>query len=133
MRSFGVHACTDITGFGFIGHALEMAMASQIGMVIQSGKIPIFPEALEYSKLGLVPGGAHSNRDYFSCRVEALSAISPFLMDLLYDPQTSGGLLISLPSAEAAHFVETLKNDDNIEASIVGRVAEEPRGRIQVL
>ena len=133
MRSFGVHACTDITGFGFIGHAMEMVMASQIGMVIQSEKIPVFPEALEYSKSGLVPGGAYSNRDYFSCKVEAHPAISPFLMDLLYDPQTSGGLLISLPSGEAERLVEVLKNEDRIEACIVGRVVEEPRGKIQIL
>jgi selenide,water dikinase len=133
MRSFGVHACTDITGFGFIGHAMEMVTASQIGMVIQSEKIPVFPEALEYSKSGLVPGGAYSNRDYFSCKVEAHPAISPFLMDLLYDPQTSGGLLISLPSGEAERLVEVLKNEDRIEACIVGRVVEEPRGKIQIL
>jgi len=133
MRSFGVHACTDITGFGFIGHAMEMVMASQIGMVIQSEKIPVFPEALEYSKSGLVPGGAYSNRDYFSCKVEAHPAISPFLMDLLYDPQTSGGLLISLPSGEAERLVEVLKNEDRIEACLVGRVVEEPREKIQIL
>jgi selenide, water dikinase len=133
MRSFEVHACTDITGFGFIGHAMEMVTASQIGMVIQSEKIPIFPEALEYSKSGLVPGGAYSNRDYFSCRVEAHPAISPFLMDLLYDPQTSGGLLLSLPSGEAERLVEVLKDEDRIEARIVGRVVKEPLGKIQIL
>ncbi len=70
MLTFGAHACTDITGFGFIGHALEMVSASQVGMVIQSEDIPIFPEALEYARLGLIPEGAHSNRQFFSCRVE---------------------------------------------------------------
>ena len=101
MRTFGAHACTDITGFGFIGHALEMVMASQIGMVIQSKNIPIFPEAMEYAKLGLIPGGAHSNRQFFSCRVEVHSNVPGLLIDILYDPQTSGGLLISLPPDNA--------------------------------
>ncbi len=73
MKKFGAHACTDITGFSFIGHALEMAIASQVGMVIQSKTIPIFPEAMEYAKMGLIPGGAYSNRQFFSCKVEVHS------------------------------------------------------------
>jgi selenide,water dikinase len=133
MLTFGARACTDITGFGFIGHALEMVMASQVGMVIHSRNISILPEAIEYIKMGLVPGGAYSNRDYFSCRVETTSTISPFLLDLLYDPQTSGGLLISLPSPEAKNLIETLRKEDSIDARIVGRVVEEPKGRIQII
>jgi selenide,water dikinase len=132
MKAFGAHACTDITGFSFIGHALEMAIASQVGLVIQSKEVPIFPEAIEYARLGLIPGGAHSNRDYFSCRVDAPSGISPLLMDLLYDPQTSGGLLISLPSEGAERLVEALKREGNMDSSIVGEVAEEPGGKIQI-
>jgi selenide,water dikinase len=79
MRKHGAHACTDITGFSFIGHALEMAIASQVGMVIQSKAVPIFPEAKEYAKLGLIPGGAYSNRDFFSCRVEVHPDV-PYLL-----------------------------------------------------
>ena len=130
---FDLHACTDITGFGFIGHALEMVLGSQVGMVIHSKEIPVFPEALEYSKLGLVPGGARSNRDFFSCRVQILSDISEVLLDLFYDPQTSGGLLISLPSDRAKELVQTLKKEENIDSAIVGSVVEEPRGKIQIL
>jgi len=133
MKAFGAHACTDITGFGFIGHAIEMVLASQVGMAIQSKDIPIFPEAIEYARMGLIPGGAHSNRDYFSCRVDAHSDLSPLLMDLLYDPQTSGGLLISLPSNEAERLVEALKKEGNIDSCIVGNVVEEPCGKIQIL
>ncbi len=133
MKVFGAHACTDITGFGFIGHAMEMVLASQVGMLIQSKDVPIFPEAIEYAKLGLIPGGARSNRDYFSCRVNVSSHFPPFLMDLLYDPQTSGGLLISLPSDGAEGLVETLKKEGNIDSSIVGKIVEEPRGKIQVI
>ena len=133
MRAFGVHACTDITGFGFIGHAMEMVLASQVGMVIQSKDIPIFPEAIEYARLGLIPGGARSNRDFFSCRVDARPDVPVLLMDLLYDPQTSGGLLISLPSSEAERLVEILKEDGNIDSRIVGEVVKEPCGKIQIV
>jgi selenide,water dikinase len=133
MRAFAVHACTDITGFGFIGHTMEMVLASQVGMMIQSKDVPIFPEAMEYAKLGLIPGGARSNRDFFSCRVDADPEVSVLLMDLLYDPQTSGGLLISLPSNEAERLVEVLKEDGIIDARIVGEVVGEPRGRIRLI
>jgi selenide,water dikinase len=133
MKNFGTHACTDITGFSFIGHALEMAMASQVGMVIHSKNIPLFPEAMEYAKLGLVPGGAYSNRQFFSCRVEADTNLSPVFMDILYDPQTSGGLLISLPSDQAQDLVETLKRDAQIDAWMVGQVVEGPQGKIQII
>ncbi len=133
MKKFGAHACTDITGFGFIGHALEMATASQVGMVVESKAVPIFPEAMEYAKLGLIPGGTYSNRDFFSCRAEIHSSVLPLLADTLYDPQTSGGLLISLPSGEAEELVATLKKEKNIDSWIVGEVVKEPLGKIQIL
>jgi selenide,water dikinase len=132
MKKFGAHACTDITGFSFIGHALEMAAASQVGMVIQSKAVPLLPEAMEYAKLGLIPGGAYSNRDFFSCRVEVHSGVLALLVDLFYDPQTSGGLLISLPAGKAEELVATLKKEKNIDSCIVGEVVKEPVGKIQI-
>ncbi len=133
MTRFGAHACTDITGFSFIGHALEMATASQVGMVVQSKAVPVFAEAMEYATLGLIPGGASSNRDFFSCRVDVDSSVPSLLVDLFYDPQTSGGLLISLPSAQAEEYVTTLKREKNMDSSIVGEVVKEPPGRIRIL
>lgn len=133
MIKFGAHACTDITGFSFLGHALEMATASQVGLVIQSKSIPIFPEAMEYAKIGLVPGGAHSNRQFFSCKVEAQSSVSELLLDILYDPQTSGGLLISLPSDQAENLVDALKKEGHVDTSMVGQVVEAHPGRIRIL
>ncbi len=112
---------------------MEMVLASQVGMVIESKAIPVFPEAMEYARLGLIPGGAHSNRDFFSCRVDVDRDVLPLLVDLFYDPQTSGGLLISLPSSEAERLVETLRKEEGINSSIVGRVVEESRGRIQII
>lgn len=133
MKTFEAHACTDITGFSFIGHALGMASASQVGMAIQSKNIPVFPEAMEYARLGLIPGGAHSNRQFFSCRVEVHSNVPDLLIDLLYDPQTSGGLLISLPSGNAERLVKALQEKEHIDSWIVGRVLEEPFGKIEIL
>jgi selenide,water dikinase len=133
MKKFEAHACTDITGFSFIGHALEMAIASQVGMVIQSKAIPIFAEAMEYAKFGLIPGGAYSNRDFFSCRVEVHADVPDLLVNILYDPQTSGGLLISLPSGRAEGLVAILKEEGHLHSSIVGEVVEEPRGKIRFL
>ena len=133
IKKFGAHACTDVTGFGFIGHALEMAIASQVGMVIQSEAVPIFPEAMEYAKLGLIPGGSSSNRDFFSCRVEAQPDVPDLLVDIFYDAQTSGGLLISLPSNKADKLVTALRKEGLIYSSIVGEVVKEPSGKIQLL
>jgi selenide,water dikinase len=132
MKKFETHACTDITGFSFIGHALEMAIASQVGMVIQSKSIPIFPKTMEYAKLGLIPGGAYSNRDFFSCRVEVHSGVPDLLVNIFYDPQTSGGLLISLPPGEAEELVVILKKEGHIHSSIVGEVVEGPPGKIRL-
>lgn len=133
MKKFRAHACTDITGFSFIGHILEMATASGVGMAIQSRDVPVFPEAVEYAKMGLIPGGAHSNRDFFSCKVEIHSDVSHLLMDIFYDPQTSGGLLISVPSSEAEKLVATLRKEGHGYSGIVGEVVEEPRGKIRLL
>jgi selenide,water dikinase len=133
MQAFGAHACTDITGFSFIGHTLEMAIASQVGMVIRSENIPLLPESMEYARLGLIPGGAHSNRQFFSCRVDADPKVPDLRIDLLYDPQTSGGLLISLPLGEAGKLVGTLKKEENMDAYIVGEVVEGPQGKIRIL
>jgi selenide,water dikinase len=126
------HACTDITGFGFIGHALEMAVASRVGMRIDSKAVPVFPEAMEYAKMGLVPGGTFSNRRFFSCKVESGSNFPGLLLDILYDPQTSGGLLISLAPDEAEKLVAALKKEGHIHSAIIGEVSEEPHSRIQL-
>jgi len=133
MRKFAAHACTDITGFSFIGHALEMAAASRMGMVIQSETVPVFPEAMAYAKMGLIPGGASSNRAFFSCRVEVHPDVPSLLVDLFYDPQTSGGLLISLPPGKAEELVASLKKEKNMDSRIVGEVVREPSGKIQIL
>jgi selenide,water dikinase len=132
MQALDAHGCTDITGFGFIGHALEMASASQVGLVIQSKSIPFLPKALEYGGMGLLPGGAYSNRQFFSCKVEVDPAVPSLLVDLLYDPQTSGGLLVSLPPDEAEKMVEALRQEGHSDASIVGEVIGDLPGKMKI-
>jgi selenide,water dikinase len=133
MQALGAHACTDITGFGFIGHAFEMASASQVGLVIKSKGIPLLPKALEYGGMGLLPAGAYSNRQFFSCKVEADPEVPPLLIDLLYDPQTSGGLLVSLPPDEAEKMVDALRKEGHADTCIVGEVTAEHPGRMKVI
>jgi len=102
MLGYDVHACTDVTGFGLIGHAREMARASRVTLAIEAGSVRFLPGALEYARRGAIPGGLKNNREFASCDVERAVEISEAVESLLYDPQTSGGLLISLPAADAA-------------------------------
>jgi selenide,water dikinase len=98
MLTFDVHGCTDVTGFGLIGHAREMAIASNVTLEIDPRLVRFLPGAVEYARRGAIPGGLKNNRAFASPCVEGASEFD----DLLYDPQTSGGLLISLPEADAA-------------------------------
>lgn len=130
MVEVGVNACTDITGFGLLGHALEMATASEVGIVIQSHSVPIFPETEEYASRGMVPGGTGRNRDFSSCRLEISGPVPHGRMDILYDPQTSGGLLISVEGERVKIFLEQLHRRGVQWATIIGEVVEDPKGKI---
>lgn len=99
-----VHGCTDITGFGLIGHARELAVASGVTLELDSSLVPLLPGAREQALAGAIPGGLRNNRDFASCDVAVSAAVAPELELLLYDPQTSGGLLVSLPEPDANHF-----------------------------
>jgi selenide,water dikinase len=100
MLQFDVHGCTDVSGFGFLAHAREMAIASGVTLEIDSSQIPLLPGALDAVRAGALPGGLKNNREFVSSCVYA-TGIDPLLLDLLYDPQTSGGLLISLSGTDA--------------------------------
>ncbi len=117
MLAFDVHGCTDVTGFGLIGHAREMALGSKVTLEIDCARVRFLPGALEYAAQGAIPGGLHNNREFASCAVAAARALPPAIEDLLYDPQTSGGLLFTLPPADAA-ALETRFAD----AYTIGRV-----------
>ena len=130
MVEVGANACTDITGFGLLGHALEMAMASDVAIAIQSQSVPIFPEAEEYASMGMVPGGTRRNRDFAACKVEILGHVPDIKMDILYDAQTSGGLLISVEGERVQMLLGQLRRRGVKWATIIGEVLEGPRGRI---
>ena len=119
-------------GSVFIGHGLEMASASRVGLVVHSKRVPLLPNALEYGGMGLFPAGAYSNRQYYSCRVEVDPTVPPLLIDLFYDPQTSGGLLVSLPQDQTEKMVESLRKDGHADASIIGEVVEEHPGKMMI-
>jgi selenide,water dikinase len=89
------HGCTDVTGFGLIGHAREMALASNVTLEIDAGAVPLLAGALDYARAGAVPGGLRNNREFCADCVEVRGNIDPEIETLLYDPQTSGGLLVA--------------------------------------
>jgi len=104
MLQFDVHGCTDVSGFGLIGHAREMALASKVTLEIETNAVRFLPGAVEYARQGALPGGLNNNREFASCVVETQDKLAPEIESLLYDPQTSGGLLIALPEADAAQL-----------------------------
>lgn len=116
-----VNACTDVTGFGLLGHAREMALASNVTIAISAGSLRYLPGAIDYSKAGAHSGGLHNNRGFVESCVLMSDSIAAEIQALLYDPQTSGGLLISLPVGDATKLVDELE-----EAYVIGRVT--PRG-----
>ncbi len=132
MTEVGVNAVTDITGFGFLGHALEMARASSVGIKINAGEVPVIPEAAKFAAMGIVPEGSSRNRNFCSHLLDVGPDLDPVLLDLLADAQTSGGLLISVPSEKADLLVQKLRDKKTPAAKIVGEVLKEPKGAIQV-
>jgi selenide,water dikinase len=131
---FDVHACTDVTGFGFLGHACEMVEGSNVGLLIHSASVPYITEAKKYAEMGLLPAGLHRNRQFRIPLIEDASGIPQWLMDIFFDPQTSGGLLLSLPALQAEELVKILREEsqNGRDASIIGEVIEKPAGRILV-
>ncbi len=105
MLAFEFHACTDVTGFGLIGHAREMAVASEATLEIAAESVRFLPGALEYARQGALPGGLSNNREFASCAVESTIELPAEVESLLYDPQTSGGLLIALPEADVPALI----------------------------
>jgi selenide,water dikinase len=130
MLRFDTHGCTDVTGFGLIGHAREMALASGVTLEIEAAAVRFLPGALEYAARGALPGGQQNNFDFASCVVDKSSVcfVSRETESVLYDPQTSGGLLISLPGSQAAGLIAALDG-----AYRIGRVTERQRKPIHLI
>ena len=118
---FAIHALTDITGFGLIGHAREMALASNVSLVFQSASIPVLEGALDCIRAGHIPGGLIANRDFAECNVAYDPSVPDDIRTLLFDPQTAGGLLISV-SAEDANALTRALQDAGVPAVEIGEV-----------
>ena len=129
---FGVHSMTDVTGFGLIGHAREMAAGSGVSLRIRASQVPLLPGALECVHHGYVPGGLKANRQFIEGCVEAEDGIAPDLLTLLYDPQTAGGLLISVAAADAERLAAELQNAC-VDAVEIGQVVAKQKPLIAVV
>jgi selenide,water dikinase len=132
MMAVGVHACTDVTGFGFLGHAAEMLTDTENGMVIDSANVPFFPEARTLAESGFLPGGLHRNCDFRKKMVKFSPDVPEYLTNLLFDPQTSGGLLIAVAKNKASRLIDAMHNAGVSDAAIVGEVVSKPKGKIIV-
>lgn len=129
MVEIGVNACTDITGFGLLGHMCEMVEGTQVDFYVYSSQVPVFEEALYFAKIGLVPGGAYRNKSFRSHMVD-FYGVDEVMKDVLFDPQTSGGLLMAVPREKLSSLLEGLKKRGQ-SAWVIGEV-KEGSGRIKV-
>ncbi len=132
MARFPVHACTDVTGFGLIGHACEMVEGSDLGFVLQAREIPLMSDVLEYAAAGFLPGGLFRNRKYRESMAHFGPDVSEEMAQALFDPQTSGGLLIAVDFSEAEGLLHALRDAGVSSSAIVGRVEGGTGGTIRV-
>lgn len=119
MMRHNPHSCTDVTGFGLIGHAQEMAATSGLTLLIDAKRVPLLPQALAFARDGIVPEGAYRNMHFLEQKVSLDAKVEEAVADLLYDPQTSGGLLVAVSEADANVFCTEYP-----EAAIIGEVTE---------
>ena len=130
MQEIGCNACTDITGFGLLGHACEMIQNSEVGLKIRASSVPIFAEAVEFARMGMIPGGTYRNKEFRSRMVKVADGLPDYMLDILFDPQTSGGLFISVSTPKADILLSGLHKAGVLEAAIVGEVVAQPRETI---
>lgn len=124
VENYEISACTDITGFGLLGHCVEMASASDVTFELNVQDIAYFDEAVEYAKMGLVPAGAYKNRQYSAGEVD-MGNVEEHFIDLLYDPQTSGGLLVSVRPEDVEQMLLDFENKGmDTKVSVIGKVRE---------
>jgi selenide, water dikinase len=132
MLQVGVSACTDITGFGLLGHALELAAASGVCLVVEGSALPVFAGALEMAAMGLVPQGSYQNRSYYQPRLLGAAELVSKHIDLLADPQTSGGLLLAVPAQRAEELARQLR-EAGCGAWPIGWAEEGPTGHLRLV
>lgn len=133
MSRFDVHACTDVTGFGLIGHLAEMVCGSGMSVRIFSEQVPVIPEALEFASMGLIPAGAYRNREFRESMINFDEAVERSRQDILADPQTSGGLLIAINAHQIKELIVALKDAGMGDVSQIGEILSGPEEKIWVV
>ena len=127
-----VHSCTDVTGFGLLGHACEMMEDCDIGMKIHAAAVPVLEGVRDLMETGFIPGGLYRNRDFRVNQIVKEKTCPDWLFDLFFDPQTAGGLFFSLPGDRAQNLVEKMRDAGITEASVIGEMVKEHPGKIFV-
>jgi selenide,water dikinase len=133
MLNYSIHACTDVTGFGLVGHLKEMLGNDTLEAAVESRELPLLPGALDNASMGLIPGGMYRNRDYIGALCSVGDDVPRELADILFDPQTSGGLLIGLSGDDAPDLLSDLHAHGLSEARIVARIRDSVSQKIVVL
>lgn len=133
MLHYEIHAATDITGFGLAGHVVKMAEGSGVTVRIEESDLPLMPGALEACVAGMIPGGGTRNREFYGPRVRIADEVSDEMAAMVFDPQTSGGLFIALPEADAIKLLADLNEIGNTDAAIVGRAVAPSQVSIEVV
>jgi len=132
MQEVGVHACTDVTGFGLLGHACEMIEGTSKGMIIHTSSIPFFPEIRDFVETGLIPGGLHRNKEFRTNMIQSDAKIPYWMIDILFDPQTSGGLLIALAPKKAQVLLDRLHQANITDAAVIGEITDAPKEQVLI-
>ncbi len=133
MAVYPVSSCTDVTGFGLLGHALEIASASKVAITLLARDVPLLPQVPDAVRMGLVPAGSFANRNFCRDKVRGKDRIDPVLLDILADAQTSGGLLLSVPRGRAADLLADLRSNGVVEAAIIGSAGASDTGSIEIV
>ena len=133
MRKFPVHACSDVTGYGLLGHAYEMASGSGVTVVLESAKLPLLPGAARLAARGYLTGGCKRNRSYLDGHVAVARSVPKDLEEVAFDPQTSGGLLIALPKESASRLVKALRAARITAATVVGSATRLRKASVELI
>lgn len=133
MTDFRVSACTDVTGFGLLGHLAEMIDSTDVGVTLDAAKVPTLSKAYHFGAMGFVPVGAHKNREFRQHMVQTSDDFDPVLRDIFFDPQTSGGLLIGCPEEEGYSLVKRMQSEGIADAAIIGHIDINHQNIIKIL
>jgi len=129
--SASAHACTDVTGFGLVGHLVEMLAASGVAAVLEAARVPLLPGARDYAAMGLRTAAAARTREFFGCKVDVAPTVDPLVLDLLYDAQTSGGLLLACP--DPGRLLALLRAAGISAAALIGHFEPAPAGHLRII